>query len=323
MALTNVAVQTVDGANSTSTFVPPKDNTVKFPNLTYYFSTDANEKYFCPTDNDNPGPRDLGNVQFNAHVAGLTDSSTTGPLSPPCPVYDDPLKILASAGWRNDPRLGQYVPLYHCRTERRWQHFALRFFEYNPLDSAGTFPFFTDRVVAASSGPCRRYTYVSDKVDEGIRTYTIKPDASDATTTLTIAEQIESLSGTTYVYDGANIPPDAVDMDRTVCGDRCVWVWAHLSPPLRAPGPNSFFQCPVTVDKVTNGKRETDALPTAHTVPNAMARYAAAAIALSGRPAESPRTLAAVPVLFVRVSRAPFAARSSRRLPPGAATALG
>ena len=278
IALTNVAVQTVDGTDFTSTFVDPNVPTAAFPNLTCFFSVDAGNKFYCPMDRDPPGPRDLGTVQYNAHISGLTGSSTAGPLAPPCPEYNDTSEILAMHGVRDDDNFGDYIPLYYCRSARRQQQYAFRFFEYNPKDSAGIYPTFTNRLITASSGPCRHYTNVSDTVEGGFRTYTIKPDNDTATTTLTIATQSEALSGTTFVYDGEAIPPNAVNPERTACGERCIWVWAHLSPPLAAPGPNSFFQCPVTVDEVTNATRDE------HKVTRSMARYAAAAIALDGRP---------------------------------------
>ena len=280
IALSNIAAGTVDGVDFTGAFIDPYSHTVSYPNLTCYFSFDKDGKPTCPFDYPDPGQRDLGAVQFTTHIYGLAalTGGQTG-NSRVCASYNETADILATDGIRDNATYGSYIPPYYCRRTEGRQQFAYRFLEYNPNDNSSVYPAFSNRTITTSSGRCLRYDYVSDKLNGGLRNYTIRA-GNGTETSVVIAEQNEAMAGTTYVYEGYKLPPDADDTERVACGPRCIWIWAHLSRPLKAPGPNVFYQCPITVDPVTNAW-----LPE-HNVSDAMARYAAAAIALSGRPRE-------------------------------------
>ena len=83
--------------------------------------------------------------------------------------------------------------------------------------------------------------------------------------------------GTTYIYQGKHDPTSATIY---ICGDRCIWMWAYKNPsgyPPESPEPSAFYQCPVSISVVNNAS-----LPQ-HSIPDGVAKIAAASIALQGR----------------------------------------
>ena len=55
----------------------------------------------------------------------------------------------------------QNISKYFCRRTPGHREFAYRFLEYNPDDEQRIYPFLTDRVIAASAGPCFNYSVSS------------------------------------------------------------------------------------------------------------------------------------------------------------------
>ena len=180
-----------------------------------------------------------------------------------CGEYNDTSQILSS---KNAYR-------YYCRKTRYQQEFAYRFNEYNPNDTLKTYPHMTQRIITASSGHCFNYTMVDDPIDvsEGIILYKFTNGTYNSN--ITIPGQSGAWDGTTYIYGGTRTPQEAVTY---ACGPRCIWVWAHRA---RGHGePSTFYQCPITVNPVTDAPDESQQ------VSDGMARLAAASIALQGRP---------------------------------------
>lgn len=93
---------------------------------------------------------------------------------------------------------------------------------------------------------------------------------------ITIPAAYGAYDGTTYVYRGIDIPQQE---KRYACGPRCIKVWAHRS--IGQGESSTFFECPITVNDVTNVTKTTT---NSQSLPNDMARFAAASIALQGRP---------------------------------------
>ena len=206
-----------------------------------------------------------------AHAYG---ESTLGPDSTKntdCSGYNDVQSVIYS---RQDFR-------YYCRRNTTIQEFAYRFKEYNPNDIQQVYPQFTNRVITASSGKCKEYTQV------GSVNKTVVGDANglnfisainytytDNITTGSILIPTSALGndGTTYIYRGHETPSK-----ETVYGNgpRGLRMWAYKNPGLN---PDSrFYECPVTVDIVTNVKDPR------HNISDALAREAVASIALQGQ----------------------------------------
>ena len=198
--------------------------------------------------------------QARAHAGG--DIS----LGFPCGPYNETSQILSS---QDDYR-------YYCRRNRHQQEFAYRFNEYNPADKLKAYPRFTKRIITASAGECFEYQMVGEptSVPDGNLDY--KYTNGTFSGNITIPAQSGAIDGTTYIYQGINTPQKAVTY---ACGPRCIWVWAHKS---RGHGEKSaFFQCPITVNTVSNAPNDTQHIS------DDMARIAAASIALQGRPADN------------------------------------
>ena len=163
---------------------------------------------------------------------------------------------------------------YFCKTTPNQQEFAYRFREYSPTDKERLYPRLTDRVITASSGPCRVYTPDGAPHPNGAKDGSFVYPFTNGTyhSNITIPEWDFDPAGTTYIYRGENIPQDA---GTYACGPRCIIMWAY-----KGGGNNdnaTFYECPVTVGEVSNAKRDSDK------VPNTLARLAAASIGLSGR----------------------------------------
>ncbi|KAL8788587.1 MAG: hypothetical protein Q9195_007231 [Heterodermia aff. obscurata] len=165
---------------------------------------------------------------------------------------------------------------YFCRRTPGQQEFAYRFNEYNPMDEQKTFPYFTNRIITASSGPCIEYSQVHRKLESELNgrlsawNYTFTNGSY--TSNIMIPVNMEAGNGTTYVFRGIRIPEKAAGWS---CGPRCMWMWAHRA---RGVGGKSlFYQCPITVSHVSN---VTDPR---HDLADGMALVAASSIGLQGR----------------------------------------
>ena len=283
VALTNIGVQVVDGSDFTYTYTTTDSRDVRAPNISCYFTYDLDGSSYCPLDRSDP--QHQATAQFVAHNFGQSGRTAAGQDNPPCHGYNENSEILNINGVVDDERWGNYVPSYFCRRSAGRQEFAYRFLEFNPIDNRSAFPAFTNRLVTVSSGNCIQYSMQSrdPNKDPGVWSYKLVAGNSTNSTTLEVAEQNEALEGTTYIYDGNRLPPDAANPERVNCGPRCIWIWAHLNSPQDGLGPDTFFKCPITVDPVMNATQDT------HKLPDDMARYAAASIALSGRQREVAR----------------------------------
>ena len=86
--------------------------------------------------------------------------------------------------------------------------------------------------------------------------------------------------GTTYIYRGVQTPPNE---SIYAYGTRGLWIWVYRNPGFDTQP--RFYQCPVTVNPVTN------VVDPAHNISDDMAREAVASIALQGQlkgPLENP-----------------------------------
>ena len=162
------------------------------------------------------------------------------------------------------------------------QDFAIRYAEYNPDDVSRAYPFFTDRIVKASAGECSQYDVdpngsVTGSNDGKEDTWVWKIyNNSTGNETISIPKREAAFDATTYIYNGVNPPPNATTQS---CGDRCIWVYAWRSVGnLTKRSQPAVFKCPITVSEVTNVDKDWQNLP------DNVARYAAASIALTGRP---------------------------------------
>ena len=224
--------------------------TIKASNLTDYFN----------------GNNSLGaeNNQAVAHTYGEVAQGWEK-----CERYEDIAQVYNSS---NDPP-------YFCRRTPGKQEFAYRFKEYNCDDSERMYPSFTNRVVTASSGVCFNYTELHQTLGpdlyNNMAAYNYTFSNSTYNSSISIPISSEGWTVTTYIYRGTKVPHLATVNS---CGDRCMWIWAH-----RASVPkndtSTFYQCPITISKVSNASYATKYLQ----VPDSVARVAAASIALQGR----------------------------------------
>ena len=165
---------------------------------------------------------------------------------------------------------------YYCRRDSFNQEFAYRFKEYNLADVLKIYPRFTQRVIIVASGDCNQYDQIGEPTsvfmgDESVTNFTYGVN-SMINGSISIPNSSLGREGTTYIYQGIYDPPNAVTF---ACGPRCIWMWAYKNPGA-TDGPK-FYQCPITVTAVSNANR------TEHKVTDAVARIAAASIALQGR----------------------------------------
>lgn len=162
------------------------------------------------------------------------------------------------------------------------QEFAIRYAEYNPKDRGRAYPFFTDRIVKASAGECSKYDvdHVSVISSGGDGTddtwlWTIVKN-STVNETLSIPKREAAAEATTYIYNGFHPPPGA---PLQACGPRCIWIYAWRSGGSTTNRGQAVFKCPITVSEMTNVDKDNDW----QNLPDRIARYAAASIALTGR----------------------------------------
>lgn len=160
------------------------------------------------------------------------------------------------------------------------QEFAIRYAEYNPDDLAQAYPFFTDRIVKASAGECSQYDVIGDPTvkssNDGENDTWVWNISKDSThnETISIPKREAADDATTYIYYGTSAPPEATAQ---ACGDRCMWLYAWRSGGPLTKRKSAVFKCPINISNVTNSDEDWKVLP------NDIARYAAASIALTGR----------------------------------------
>lgn len=165
-------------------------------------------------------------------------------------------------------------PKYYCRRTPGQQEFAYRFLEYNPRDHHRTYPYLTNRTIAASGDQCRNYSIVH--IEPGTETnskwsnYTYTDGASSDTILLPV--QVDTFDGTVYIYRGSKTPEYA---ETYGCGDRCILMWAYKTH-IDDNEEHMFYQCAVSVNLVQNAQVDE------HRVSNGIARLAAASIGLQG-----------------------------------------
>lgn len=147
--------------------------------------------------------------------------------------------------------------------------------EYNPEDQLKTYPSLTNRVITASAGQCSTYPKIKSATKGDALEFKISNDPANGT--ISIPKELGGMSGTTYIYRGFHPPSGAGTF---ACGDRCIKMWAHTAA---GYGDDStFYECPISISNVSNIENETQ------NVPDDVARLAAAAIALQGRPLREP-----------------------------------
>ena len=170
---------------------------------------------------------------------------------------------------------------YYCRRNTTTQEFAYRFNEYNFNDTQQVYPFFTKRVMTASSGTCNEYAQTGDPVETVVGdphgenfisafNFTYTNNATNGT--VVIPTSALGNEGTTYIYRGIQTPANTTVSD---FGPRGLWMWVY-----RNGGKEQnpwFYECPVTVDALTNVDDPR------HNISDALARQAVASIALQGQ----------------------------------------
>lgn len=216
-----------------------------------------------------------------AHAYGETTQGPDSTHSSDCGYFTDVTDIINS---KQNFR-------YYCRRNTTVQEFGYRFNEYNPNDTAKVYPHFTDRVITASSGECNEYSVVGP---DNPKTTTVGDNTtwnyisamnftySNGSTNGSIAIPTSALGneGTTYIYRGFH-PPAEAPVFRY--GDRGIWMWAYRNRGRHEP--QKFYECPITVNPVTNVNNSM------HNITDDLARQAAASIALQGQykgPAKNP-----------------------------------
>ncbi|KAL6716142.1 hypothetical protein ACLMJK_005708 [Lecanora helva] len=169
---------------------------------------------------------------------------------------------------------------YFANSNNDSQEYAYSFFEYSPADSTSAYPYRTNRIVKASLGRCYQY--------ENLDITTVdSPDGKDATWSysfhndtykgnIEIPRPLAAYGATTFVWNGTDVPQNETDPAQ-VCGPRCVMLYAFQAAIPGTNRGNSIFQCPVTVDTVSEAKQVE------HNISDENARLMAASIALSGR----------------------------------------
>lgn len=213
-----------------------------------------------------------------AHAYG---ENTFGPESSPlngCGVYSDVASVIDSK--RDFP--------YYCRRNTTVQEFAFRFNEYNPSDSLGAFPRFTDRVITASSGRCNEYNQTNTDTSQHVGNprndsqnyisavnFTYTNGTYDSW--ILIPTSALGNDGTTYIFRGARRP----SVTEWAFGDRGLWMWVYKNFGTDTatggdPGQH-FYECPISISTVANMHDPRQEFS------NATARLAAASIALQGQ----------------------------------------
>ena len=213
-----------------------------------------------------------------AHAYGDVTLAADSPRDLDCGYFTDVTSVIQS---RQNFR-------YYCRRNTTIQAFAYRFKEYNPNDKDLTYPYFTDRVINASSGRCNEYSQVGkpEPVTVGdtsglnyISAMKYNYQSTNGTTNGSIVIPTSALGndGTTYIYRGINIPKDATS-SAVRYGDRGIWMWAYRNIQSKNLEPPLFFECPVNVSTVSNVRGDPKV-----NITDDLAREAAASIALQGQ----------------------------------------
>jgi hypothetical protein len=206
---------------------------------------------------------------------GLAHSYGEAALSgPECAPYDDISDVM-----NNRSNSG-----YWCRRTPGHKEFAYRFSEYNPDDVHGTYPRFTNRVITASAGQCFNYSQTHSSLTKDVNgdfsVWNFTFTNGSYTSSITIPRRSDARGGTTYIYRGTDVP---LSETRWRCGPRCMEMWAHNSPGISPDNETStFYQCPITISHVGNTEYDSQ------NISDYMARLAASAIGLQGRPTMAP-----------------------------------
>ena len=157
---------------------------------------------------------------------------------------------------------------YYWRPLTGKRQFAYRFNEYNPEDREQVYPFFTNRTITAEAVNCITY---NDTGSDGKEPNTFTYTNGTHNGTVAIPNVYLGDLGTTYMYLGHNPPASAPLYS---CGDRCLWMWAYKNG--GSPEPSAFYQCAVNISAVSNTSAPQ------HSIPDHMAKKAAASIAVHG-----------------------------------------
>ena len=272
IALIAVKITITDGTSYNDTYV--RNGLVRVPDLgcVWHYLYDA-KQYSCNQNLDDPSAQST--TQITMHSFGESGFEALSPALD-CGSYTNTEDILNTSNPAIDYR-------YYCRRTLKQQEFAYRFKEYNLNDARGVYPYFTNRYIKASSGPCYVYDNVSApeaQLQNNGQAVVFNWTFSNNTYESTIAypTQLDALCGTTYIYRGADVPQRDASQR---CGDsdRCIWIWAHKTRcPTMPSDPNpAFYQCPISISNVTN-TNGTD-----HSISDSLARLAASSIALNGR----------------------------------------
>lgn len=209
-----------------------------------------------------------------------------------CPIFEKVSQALAhsfgeaitsqpSCEYTNTASILDYtLECYYFRRHDR-QEYAFRYSEYNPNDTARTYPYLTDRIITASPGGCLEHSITkTSRIDD--------PDGRGAVTKfefsnspysshITVNNAHLTHDATTYVYQGFKIPQHATIFD---CGDRCMVIYALRQGGGVRKEHDRLFECTITISSVTS---VSDPVLLEHHVPDDVARLAAASIALQGR----------------------------------------
>ncbi|KAL8730350.1 MAG: hypothetical protein Q9166_004115 [cf. Caloplaca sp. 2 TL-2023] len=246
IALTSLTYTVDDGTDYNDTYIT--QGKVDVPDLSCFHLQYGDRN--CP---DNTVP-----IQTQAHAYGELN------LAAEYGTYHDIADILKS---KHDYRyFWQPIPF------RR--QFAYRFKEFNPTDGQKVYPYFTDRIITAESLNCQTY---SDVVEDDKNPRTISFKNGTVNGTITIPQAYLGREGTTYSYQGFH-DPFLAGSPSVVCGLRCIYMWAYKNPS-GTPEPPALYRCPVNISEVINA----DSKVPQHSVPDNIAKMAAASIALQGR----------------------------------------
>lgn len=195
-------------------------------------------------------------------------------------AYGETITGRHNCSYTNDSEISSSAQNCSYFRHTKGHEFAIRYAEYNPEDRGRAYPFFTDRIVKASAGECSQYdvyptpsTKSSNDGNDDTWVWTIFQN-STVNETLPIPKREAAYDATTYIYDGTSAPPGATVQS---CGRRCMWLYAWRSGGNLTNRKEAVFKCPITVSNVSNAHEHWQNLP------DDIARYAAASIALTGR----------------------------------------
>ena len=160
------------------------------------------------------------------------------------------------------------------------QEYAYRFLEYSPADLTSAYPYRTNRIVKASPGRCHQYrvdNVTAINSPDGFQATWLYPFYNDTYNShLQIPRPLAAFGATTFVWNGTEMPQNETNSAQ-ICGPRCVVLYAMRAGDPATNRPISIFQCPITIDKVS------EATTANHSISDENARLMVASIALSGR----------------------------------------